>query len=107
MRMRLTGHATCHQQKRNSYRILVRKPKGKMQLGRSKRRWKYNIKMGLTEISWGGMNWIHLTEDSIHMENNSLQTSLYHVVQRERQQMSHTVRHNSLVQIEISSTWHF
>jgi hypothetical protein len=26
-------------------------------------RWKDNIKMGLRETGWGGMDWIHLAQD--------------------------------------------
>jgi hypothetical protein len=33
---------------RNMYKILVRKPEGKRPLGRTRRRWKDNIKMELT-----------------------------------------------------------
>jgi hypothetical protein len=36
--------------KRNAYRILVGKPEGKIALGRSRRRWVYNIKMDQREI---------------------------------------------------------
>jgi hypothetical protein len=38
-------------EKRNAYRILVRKP-----LGRPRRRWEDNIKMDLREIGWGGID---------------------------------------------------
>jgi hypothetical protein len=34
-------------EKRNAYRILVGKPKGKRPLGRLRRRWEGNIKMDL------------------------------------------------------------
>jgi hypothetical protein len=34
---------------RNAYKISVRKPEGKKQLGRSKCKWKDNIKMDLRE----------------------------------------------------------
>jgi hypothetical protein len=37
-------------EKRNAYRILVRKPEGKRQLGRPSHRWVDNIKMDLREI---------------------------------------------------------
>jgi hypothetical protein len=47
---------STHGEKRNTYRILVGKPKGKRQLGRPRRRWVDNIKMDLTEIRWGGMD---------------------------------------------------
>jgi hypothetical protein len=34
----------------NAYKILVGKPEGKRPLGRSRSRWKYNIKMDLREL---------------------------------------------------------
>jgi hypothetical protein len=37
-------------EKRNVYRLLVGKPEGKRPLGRPRRRWINNIKMGLLEI---------------------------------------------------------
>jgi hypothetical protein len=51
-------------EKRNAYRILVRKPEGKRLLGRPRRNWLVIIKMVLREIGWGGMDWIHLAQDS-------------------------------------------
>jgi hypothetical protein len=59
-RMRLTWHVARRGEKRNAYRILVGKPEGKRQLGRSRRRWVNNIKMYLREIGWDGMDWIVL-----------------------------------------------
>jgi hypothetical protein len=47
-------------EKRNAYRILVGKPEGKRPLERPRRRWVNNIKMGLREIEWDGMDWIDL-----------------------------------------------
>jgi hypothetical protein len=44
-------------------RILVRKPEGKIPLGRPRHRWMNNIKMDLREIGWGGMDWIDVAED--------------------------------------------
>jgi hypothetical protein len=41
----------------------VGKPKGKIPLGRSRCRWKDNIKMGLREIGSGGMGWIEQAQD--------------------------------------------
>jgi hypothetical protein len=49
--------------KRNAYRILVGKPEGKRPLGRTKRRWVDRIKMDLTEIGWGDMDWIDMAQD--------------------------------------------
>jgi hypothetical protein len=46
--------------KRNAYRILVGKPEGKRPLGRPRRRCVDNIKMGLREIGWDGVEWIGL-----------------------------------------------
>jgi hypothetical protein len=40
-------------EKRNVYRILVRKPEGKRPLGRPRRRWINNTKMDLSEIGLG------------------------------------------------------
>jgi hypothetical protein len=50
-------------EKRNAYRILVRKPEGKKPIGRQRRKWVDNIKMDLREIGWDGMDWIELVQD--------------------------------------------
>jgi hypothetical protein len=50
-------------QKRNVYRLLVRKPEGKRPLGRPRRRWVDNIKMDLLEMGWGAVDWIGLAQD--------------------------------------------
>jgi hypothetical protein len=50
-------------EKRNVSRILVGKPEGKRPLGRPRRRWVDNIKMGLREIGWDGMDCIDLAQD--------------------------------------------
>jgi hypothetical protein len=50
-------------EKKNACRIFVRKPKGKRPLGRPKRRRVDNIKMDLTEIGWGVMDWIDLAQN--------------------------------------------
>jgi hypothetical protein len=46
-------------------RVLVRKPEGKIPLGRTRHRWddNDNIKMGLQEVGCGGMEWIELAQD--------------------------------------------
>jgi hypothetical protein len=48
---------------RNTYMKMVGKPEGKRPLGRPRRRWVDNIKIGLTEIGWDGMDWIDLAHD--------------------------------------------
>jgi hypothetical protein len=58
-RMRWAGHVARMGEKRNAYRILVRKPEGKRPMGR----WVDNTKMDLREIGWGGMDWIGLAQD--------------------------------------------
>jgi hypothetical protein len=55
-RMRCIGHVARMGEKRNAYRILVRKPEGKRPLGRPRCRWVDNIKMDLREIGWDGMD---------------------------------------------------
>jgi hypothetical protein len=42
--------------KRNAYRILVGKPEGKIPIGRPRRRWVGNIKIGHRETRWYGLD---------------------------------------------------
>jgi hypothetical protein len=56
------GNVACMGEKRNPYRILVGKPKGKRPLGRPRCRWEDNIKLYLREIGWGCMDWIDLAQ---------------------------------------------
>jgi transposase len=43
--------------KRNAYRLLVGKPKGKRPVGRRpRRRWVDNIRMDLGEVGWGDVD---------------------------------------------------
>jgi hypothetical protein len=48
------GRARSTHEKKNAYRILLRKPERKSPLRRHRCRWE-NIKMNLTKIGWGGM----------------------------------------------------
>jgi hypothetical protein len=50
-------------EKRNAYRMLVGEPEGKRSLGKPIRRWVSNIKMGIREIGWNGMDWMNLAQD--------------------------------------------
>ena len=45
------------------HRLLVGKPEGKRPLGRPRRRWEDNIKMGLQEVGGGRENWMELAQD--------------------------------------------
>ena len=51
------------EQSKNSYRVLVGKPVGKIHLGKPRRRWEDNIKMNLTEVGCAPGDWIALAED--------------------------------------------
>jgi hypothetical protein len=58
--MRWAGHVAPMSKKRNACTLLVRKPEGKRQLERSRRRLDDNIIMGLRETGWGVTDWTHL-----------------------------------------------
>jgi hypothetical protein len=45
-------------EKRDTYRLFVRKPEAKRPLIRPRHRWMDTIKMDLGEIGWRGMDWI-------------------------------------------------
>jgi hypothetical protein len=62
-RMRWAEHVARMGKKRNAYRILVVKPEGKRPLRRPRHRWEDNIRMDLTDIGLGVMDWIDLTQD--------------------------------------------
>jgi hypothetical protein len=61
--MSRAGHLAQIGEKRNAYRISLRKPEGKRLLGRRRRSWVDNIKMDLSEIRCDGMDWIDLVQD--------------------------------------------
>jgi hypothetical protein len=62
-RMRWAGHVARMGEKRNAYRLLVRKPEEKRPLGRPRRRWVDNIRMDLVEVGCGDVDWIGLAQD--------------------------------------------
>jgi hypothetical protein len=57
------GSCSTNGEKRNAYRLLVRKLEGKRLLGRLRRRWVNNIRMDLGEVDWGDVDWIGLAQD--------------------------------------------
>jgi hypothetical protein len=61
-RMRWAGHVARTGEKRNVYRLLVRKPKGKRPPRRARHRWIDNIKMDILERI-GCVDWIGLIRD--------------------------------------------
>jgi hypothetical protein len=59
-RMRWARHVAQQGAKRNAYRLIGGMSEGKRSLGRPRRRWVGNIKMGIREMRWGGVDWIGL-----------------------------------------------
>jgi hypothetical protein len=49
----------------NTARILEGTQKGKIPLGRPRRRWVDNIEVDLREIEWDVMDWIDLAQDRV------------------------------------------
>jgi hypothetical protein len=47
----------------NFNRLLLGKPEGRRPLGRPRRRWLYNIRMGIVEVGWSDEDWIGLAQD--------------------------------------------
>jgi hypothetical protein len=47
---------------RNAYRMFLLKLKWKTQLGRQRRMWEDNIKMGLNGTGWKVVDWIHVAQ---------------------------------------------
>jgi hypothetical protein len=50
-------------EERGVYRVLVGKPEGKRPLGRPRRRWEDNIKMGVQEVGGGHGEQMELAHD--------------------------------------------
>jgi hypothetical protein len=61
--MRWAGHVAQMREKRNVYRLLVGKPKGKRPLGRPIRKLMDNIKRNILEIGLNVVDWIGLAQD--------------------------------------------
>jgi hypothetical protein len=57
-KMRWVGHVARMGERRNVYKLLAGKP-----LGRPRRRGLYNIKMDLSELGWGSVDWTGLVQD--------------------------------------------
>jgi hypothetical protein len=61
--MRWAGHVACIGEERTVYKVLVGKPEGKRPLARPSHRWEDGIRMDLTEIGGGSVEWIQLAQD--------------------------------------------
>jgi len=61
--VRWAGHVARLGERRDVYRVLVRKPEEKSQLERHRRRWEDNIKIDLQEVGyglWTGSSWLKI-----------------------------------------------
>jgi hypothetical protein len=63
--IRWEGHVARMGEGRDVYGVLVGRPKGKRPLGRRRRGWEDNIKMGRRQIGIDGANWIRLAQDRV------------------------------------------
>jgi hypothetical protein len=57
------GHVARMGAMKNAYKVLVRKPEGKIPLGRCRPRWECNVRLDLRKVGWEGVNRTHLAED--------------------------------------------
>jgi hypothetical protein len=62
---KMGGHVARIGEGRGVYGVLVLRPEGKRQLGRTRPRWEDNIKMDLGETGIDGTNWIRLAKDRV------------------------------------------
>jgi hypothetical protein len=49
-------------ERKDAYRVLVRKPGGRRPLGRARRKWEDNIRIDLEERVLKGVNWLNLAQ---------------------------------------------
>jgi hypothetical protein len=56
--MRWEGNVVCTGERQNAYRLFLGNLEGKRLLGRSRPRWEYNIKMGLKDMGWVGVDYL-------------------------------------------------
>jgi hypothetical protein len=61
--MRWMGHAARMGKMRNPYKSFIRKPEEKIPLEKTRRRWKDNVRMDLSEKGWEPVDWIYLAHD--------------------------------------------
>jgi hypothetical protein len=63
--LRWAEHIAAKRETRNAYRILTGEFLDKFPLGKQKRGWENDIKMGLREIYFEDRRWIELAQDCI------------------------------------------
>ena len=69
-RMRWAEHVACMGEGRGVHRVLVGKPEGRRPLGRPRRRWEDNIKMGFQEVGGvvgTGSSWLRIGTGGGHL----------------------------------------
>jgi hypothetical protein len=82
--MRLARHVVCMGEMRHAYKIVDGKPEGRTALVRFRHKWEDYIKMDLTKIEFGGVDWIRL----MPIENNwTYYCFVYHNLQHSEKQM--------------------
>ena len=59
----MAGHLVGMEEGRSAFKILTGRPTIKITLGRPRRRWKDNIRMGLKEIGINTKNWVDSAQD--------------------------------------------
>ena len=59
-RLRWVGHIVRMEEGRSAFKILTGKPTGNGPLGRPRRRWEDNIRMGLEKMGINVCNWVDL-----------------------------------------------
>ena len=62
-RLRRTGNVARMEEGRSAFKILTSKPTGKRPFGRSRHRWKDNIRMILKGIGINTRNWLDSAQD--------------------------------------------
>jgi hypothetical protein len=62
-KIRWAGHVASTGEMRTACIVLVGKPEWKRQLGRSKPRWEYNIRVDFRERGWDVVDWILLAHN--------------------------------------------
>jgi hypothetical protein len=62
-RIKWAGHMGHMRDRRDVYKVFVRRPDGKRPLGRTRCRWD-SIKTDRQEVGWRGMDWIYLASNS-------------------------------------------
>ena len=80
--MRDERHVARIEKKRNMYRILMRKPEGKMPLRRPRPMWGDDIKMDLKKQN-DSVNWIYLAQDR-YQRRKSVNTAIWSRVSKQK-----------------------